>query len=137
MLTPTIPHLPQAPDLASQLPKPIVVTAEEVNYFAAVCDAWASGEYTNEDMQEKYPGMSRSASCDWAIYGYTVQGQLNIESIQIQQTVYADSLRAYIDALLSIITSQVEVSQKTEDAIVKLNEAPAPRLPFWKRILTY
>jgi len=137
MPTPTIPHLPKAPDLASQLPKTIVVTAKEVSYFAEACDAWTSGEYTDAEMQEEYEGISRSAACDWAIYGYTVQGQLNVEGIELQQTAYADSLRAYIEALLSIIHSQVEVSQRTEEAIEQLNKVPDPPPSFFKRLFTY
>jgi len=133
---PTIPRIPTAPNLADQLPPVIVITPKDATYYATACEAWDSGD-TEEEMHASYPGLSRSAACDWAIYGYTVQGQLTAESILAQQATYAEQLRSYIQLLIGIIHTQQQISQDTRKSIEALNQNPPVvskagfTNPFW------
>jgi hypothetical protein len=116
MPAPVVPREPSAPDLASQYPTSIVITKAETEYYTEACDAWESGEYTEDELLVEY-SLSRGAACDWAIYGHTVQGSLDIESIFVQQADYVERLRAHIDALVGIINNQYLLSKQTTAAI--------------------
>ena len=129
---PVIPTEPRAPVLVEQLPPSIVTTAEEVSYWDEACESWQGGEYTDAEMAEEYPGLSMAASCEWAIYGHSVQGHLNLESIFVRQATYAEQMRGYVQTLIQIIESQYDLSQNTQDAIKEANdrEPPPPRKKF-------
>ena len=132
MPEPTIPVEPRAPELGAQLPESIVTTAENVEYWDEVCDAWEGGEYTDAQMQVDYPDLSRAAACEWAIYGHTVQGHFNLESIFVQQATYAEQMRAHVDLLVKIIEGQYQLSLNTQNAIAEANDRdpPPPRQKF-------
>jgi hypothetical protein len=114
------------------MPVSIVTTATEVAYWDEVCDAWSGNEYTIEEMQEDYPGLSRGAACEWAVYGHTVQGHLNLESIFVKQATYAEQMRGYAETLIQIINSQYDLSQNTQEAIREANDRdpPPPKKKF-------
>jgi hypothetical protein len=75
-------------------------------------------------MKALRPCCGQSAACDWAIYGYTVQGQITAESILDQQATYAEQLRSYIDLLLGIIHTQQQISRDTRKSIEAPNQSP-------------
>jgi len=106
---PVIPPEPVAPNLAEQLPESVVITAEEAQYYKDACDAWESNEYEESEILNEY-GLSRSSACDWAIFGYTVQGELTVESIYNQQSSYVEQLRFYIQYLKSTIQNMYDAS---------------------------
>jgi hypothetical protein len=104
--------MPVAPNLAELLPDSIVVTPEDVQIYKEACDAWESNEYSKEEIISQY-GLSRSSACDWAIFGYTVQGEITIESIENQQADYAEKLRHHINFLIETINNLYEVSSRS------------------------
>lgn len=124
MIKPVIPADPTPPDLSNQLSPVVVITAEDVSYYAEACDAWVSDEYNKEEMENKYPGLSRSAACDWAIYGQTVQGNLNLENIFILQATYAQQMREHVKFLREIIDRMYTLSER-----VRVEAAQPPPKP--------
>jgi hypothetical protein len=111
LIAPVIPTDPVAPDLAELLPTSITVTAEESAYYSEVCEEYESGEYNDVDLQSKYL-MSRSAACDWAVEGFTVQGMLTLRDIFTFQSNYAESARIQMKFLREMITAMYEASTR-------------------------
>jgi len=136
MPQPVIPKEPPAPNLADQFPDVLVITKKDVDFYNDACDAWESEDYSTEQMKKDYPGMSRAASCDWAIYGQTIQGQFNLESIFVQQATYAAQLRSHIQVLTEIIESQWSLSVDTQKAMQEANSRPAntKKTTFFQRL---
>ena len=137
MAKPVIPPEPQAPDLASQLPPTITLTPAEVAYYKVVCEAWEDGEYTEEEMADQFPGLSRGAACDWVIKGYTIQGGLTVEDMWNQSAHYAESMRAYVKALKTQINNMYDLSKATQKAMLEVNtkrtESSGGRRWFWQK----
>ena len=137
MIKPSIPAEPTPPKLDDQLGPAVVITAKDVSYFAEACDAWeektedGKAAYTAEEMQNKFPGLSRSASCDWAIYGQTVQGNLNLENIFIQQATYAEQMRAHVKFLRETIEHMYQTSEKVREEASKPIPKPEKRWYHW------
>ena len=119
-----IPTEPQAPILNNQLGPVVVVTAKDAQYYLEACNAWESGEYSDEEMAIEYAGLSRSAACDWAVYGQTVQGNLNLENIFIQQATYAEQMREHVKFLREIINSMHDLSESVRAEATKVPEKP-------------
>ena len=115
MIKPSIPPEPIAPKLADLLSPVIVITAEEAAYYAEICEDYS--QYSAEEMLDRQPGLSQSAACDWAIYGQTVQGNLNLENIFILQATYAEQMRAHTKFLRDMIESMYQLSQTQQDAM--------------------
>lgn len=133
MVKPTIPPEPTPPELASQLGPVIVITAQDAAYYAEACEAWGEREedgsptYSDEEMATLYPSLSRSAACDWAIYGYTVQDNLNLENIFILQADYAERMRAYTEYLRETIERMYNLSEEVREEATK----PIPEPKRW------
>ena len=130
MIKPSIPADPVPPKLNDQLGPAIVITAKDARYFAEACDAWEDKDsdgkpnYSKDEMAKNYPGLSRSDACDWAIYGQTVQGNLNLENIFILQATYAEQMRAHVQYLRETIDRMYQLSEEVRKEATK--EAPTP-----------
>jgi hypothetical protein len=115
----------------------IVITARDVSYLADVCDAWnernkdGDPAYSAEEMQNEYGGVSRSAACDWAIYGQTVQGNLNLENIFILQATYAEQMRAHVKFLREVIDRMYDLSEEVRAEATK--PMPEPEKKWYQR----
>ena len=109
----TLPIIPKV-TLPAPVPKPqvtmpevITLTAQDALFYKQVCDEFTDAgqedAYTLEEIYERYPGMSRESACNWAVYGYTVQGQLMLESQLIKLGLYTEQLRGRISYLEGVI----------------------------------
>ena len=114
---PVIPVKPSPPNLASQLPITIEISAEDAAYFLEACEAWKSGEYTDIDMATDFPGLSRANACDWIIVGNTVQDSITLEDMWNQAIIYMLQLKVHADMLEKTIQNMYEVSQQTQEAL--------------------
>jgi hypothetical protein len=89
------------------MPEVITLTAQDALFYKQVCDEFTDAgqedAYTLEEIYERYPGMSRESACNWAVYGYTVQGQLMLESQLIKLGLYTEQLRGRISYLEGVI----------------------------------
>lgn len=121
---PIIPATIEAPVLA--LPSIIVVTPVEAQYYLDACEAYESvGQEDAEDeeeLQQRYAGLSRSAACEWAIYGFSVQGWLNLESQFNEISTYTKALRARIETLENMLLDQYESAQKQQQVFEDINK---------------
>lgn len=129
MSKPILPMEPKAPQLLGQLPPTITLTRVETDYYAEVCSAWESGDYTPMEMSTLYPGLSRSSACDWAIKGYTIQGSITVEFMWGQVASYIESLRLYNDILKQQIQNMYESGLDTEEAMRGISSEPIPQEP--------
>jgi hypothetical protein len=124
----TIPVLPKiklpapivSPNL--QLPTPLVITPKETSYYAEACEAHSSGFYSEDELSVLYPDLSQANSCDWAIYGFTVQGWFNVESKLALAGSYSQQLRDRITFLEGVIKDYESVSNKQQQAINKIGK---------------
>jgi len=123
-IIPTIPKVAiPAPIERPEILKPqgVTVTAETAAYYAEACEAFRSvgqeDSYDLDEVQLQYPGLTRSNSCEWSIYGLTVQGQLTFESQLNVLANYADNLRARIVYLESIIADIQAAATKQQEAV--------------------
>lgn len=111
---PAIPAEPVAPALSN--PPIIVLTAEDARYYADVCQRY---EDPAEDAQDvlSSTGLSRAAACRWAIYGFTVQGEISEEDNLNRMAAYAEAMRAYAEQLRGMIWNLWNAVEATrEDA---------------------
>lgn len=103
------------------LPPVVVITATEAAYYAEACIAFKSiGEEDAHDLDEVtflYPGLTEASACDWAIYGFTVQGWLNFESELNRIANYNDKLRFQIEYLKKIIKGIEDIIAEDEGKI--------------------
>lgn len=106
---PAIPAEPSAPRLESLVV--VVVTARDAEYYAEICDRYADPEEHGEDIIAE-TGLSRSAACDWAIYGHTVQDEITLEDQLNQMADYAEKMRNYADFLRQTIENLYEANQR-------------------------
>lgn len=102
---PALPAEPAAPSLAS--PTVIVITSEDAEYYSEVCDRYQAGDSNEQDIAAE-TGLTRGASCDWAIYGHTVQDEITFEDTLNQMADYAERLRAYARFLRQTIVNLTE-----------------------------
>lgn len=81
----------------------IVLTPADAQYYADVCDDYRTG---NNDT-----GLSQNAACEWAIYGFTVQGEIAQEENLHRMADYIERLRDYTRVLRDMITELYQASQ--------------------------
>ena len=84
----------------------MALTANEVSYYAQVCDEYEAAS-PGEDIEGR-TGLSRSAACDWAIFGYTVQGSFENELTVNRVVLYVRMLERHIDYLMRVIRALTE-----------------------------
>lgn len=128
----TIPTLPKAvvptepPPPALKLPPVLVMTREEALYYADACDEFNPDDpddaYTPEELRVKYPGLTKENACDWAIYGFTVQDWLTVESEMAKIAGYVEQLRAQIRFMRRLMDERQEVIDKQLESIQKISQ---------------
>ena len=79
-----------------QLGPVIDVTPEVAEYYRQVCNAWESGQYTQEEMAVEFPGLTQADACEWSIRGFTIDHWLNLEITIQQLKQYTQNLRDQI-----------------------------------------
>lgn len=117
---PPIPPAPVPPELESQIPPTLTLTAKEVAYYHEACEAWESGEYVELDLINQY-GLSQTDACKWAVFGYTVQGEITWEEILNQMAAYAERMRGDRAALVQLIENMYQVSLETQEAVKRID----------------
>jgi hypothetical protein len=121
---PIIPAAIAGPPL--RLPEVVVVTTTEALYYNDACLAFKSIGFEGEDdlqgVLEQYPGLTQSAACEWAIYGFTVQGWLSLESQINEIGAYTRSLRARIAVLEGMLNDQYDSSKAQKETFERINE---------------
>lgn len=102
----------------------LTITPEVADDWRAACDAYelASQEgYTDEEILTDY-GLSRDAACNWAIKGYTIQGELNQRNTWVLIWSYTEDLRGTIDDLKQIILNMMEQVETQRAAVMEHNK---------------
>lgn len=123
----TIPVIPRtklpAPILSPNLdvPTPLVITALETDYYAEACEAHSDGSYSEDELVAMFPDLTRSNACDWAIYGFTVQGWFNVEAKLALAGSYSQQLRDRIIFLEGIIKDYEAISDKQEEVLREIH----------------
>jgi len=120
----TLPAAVPRPDIT--MPEVITLTAQDAMFYKYVCDefkdAGQEDAYTVEEVYERYPGMTRESACNWAIYGYTVQGWFMLESQLIQLGLYSEQLRNRITYLENVIKELERSADMQQKAVMELND---------------
>ncbi len=102
------------------------MTEKDVLYYNSVCDeyklAGQADQYTEAEVLKRSNGLTRSAACDWAVYGFTVQGWLNLESQISEISTYTQSLRARIELLEGMLQDQYDASIRQREALEAINK---------------
>lgn len=128
----TIPTLPRAviptepSPPALKLPPVLVMTREEALYYVDACDDFKPDDpddvYTQEELWVKYPGLTEENACDWAIYGFTVQDWLSVESGMAEIAGYVEQLRAQIRFMARLMEERQDVMDKQLESIQKISQ---------------
>jgi hypothetical protein len=107
-----------------RLPEVVVVTTAEALYFNDACLAFKAigSEDDRLGVLDDYPGLTQSAACEWAIYGFTVQGWLSLESQINEIGAYTRSLRARIALLEGMLNDQYDSSKAQKETFERINE---------------
>ena len=125
-LPPVIKLDPPSPP-TSTLPPVLVTTAEDVAYYIEACDAFSDIDDDDPDamaeLQQDYPGLSRSSACDWAVYGFTVQGWLNFEAYMAELASYVEQLRAHIDYQNRVMEERQKIVTERDEALVDMQSS--------------
>ncbi len=107
------------------IPPVITLTPDDALYYQKACDDYGmigqEDGYTLSEINNLYPGLDRSAACNWAIYGFTVQGWLTFESQLNRLGVYTEQLRNRISYLESMIKELEQNAKVQQDAILENN----------------
>lgn len=118
------PDSPPAPLLT--LPPVLVMTGEEAQFYGNACqefkDAGKEDAYSEDELKERYPGLSRANACDWAIYGFTVQDWLTVESQMAEIATYVEQLRAQINFLTGMMDERQAIMDEQIKAIQNVNK---------------
>ncbi|WP_089937710.1 hypothetical protein [Candidatus Entotheonella palauensis] len=108
---PVIPREPTPPKL--ELPNVIVMTPGDASYFAEACDDFSSVDSSDrtkmDEVKQQYPGLEREDACRWAIYGFTVQDWLTVETQMAEIASYVEQLRAQIRFLYELMQARQQV----------------------------
>ena len=132
---PPIPVAPHPPEIVDLLPPSTVITADEVSYYLEACNAWKSvgteGGPLTDEVAEDYPGLTQGDACEWAVFGYTVQGSITWDEIINQMANYAELMRNDRITLIQIIENMYDVSLETSQAIKELN---TPKQGLWGKL---
>ena len=98
------------------------MTREEALFYAGACDDFNPSDsddaYSGDELHIKYPGLSKSNACDWAIYGFTVQDWLTVESQMTGIASYVEQLRSQISFLVNLIGER----QKSNGSAAQINK---------------
>jgi hypothetical protein len=109
--SPVIPDAPTAPiNLHELLPPPVVASRKTTTYWNDVCDRYQDPEESPAEIMEETQ-LSRSAACDWAIYGFTTQGGLTLREIFNLMAGHEERNRAHIRFLERLIESLYQVTR--------------------------
>jgi hypothetical protein len=129
----SIPALPPVITLAppsppnSTLPPVLVTTADDVAYYIEACDAFSDVDDDDSGavarLQQDYPGLSRSSACDWAVYGFTVQGWLNFEAYMSELAGYVEQLRAHIDYQNRMMEERQKIVAERDKALIDMQSS--------------
>lgn len=102
-----------------------MISQKEVNYYNEACDAFRSigqkDQYSIDEVTRNFPELTLSSACDWAIYGFTVQGWLNLENQIGEVSTYTQSLRARIQLLEGMLRDQYTASLRQKEALEAIN----------------
>lgn len=97
------------------------MTREEAEFYINACDDFnpvdPNDAYTEQELLKKYPGLSRANACDWAIYGFTVQDWLTVESQMAEIASYVEKLRSHITFLVELMKQRQQVMDKQLDTV--------------------
>ncbi len=108
------------------MPEVITLTAQDASYYRYVCDefkdAGRDDAYTLDEVYERYPGMTQESTCNWAIYGYTVQGQFMLESQLIKLGLYTEQLRNRIQYLEGVIKELENAGNLQQQAFLEQDD---------------
>lgn len=128
----TVPLLPKVtlpapiPQPSITMPEVITLTAQDASYYRYVCDefkdAGRDDAYTLDEVYERYPGMTQESACNWAIYGYTVQGQFMLESQLIKLGLYTEQLRNRIQYLEGVIKELENAGNLQQQAFLEQDD---------------
>lgn len=104
----------------------LVMTREEALYYAEACDDFNPDDpgdaYTPEELRLKYPGLSEENACDWAVYGFTVQDWLTVESGMAEIAGYVEQLRAQIRFMRQLMNERQAVMDKQLETIQQVSQ---------------
>ena len=133
----TIPTLPRSVTLNEPSPPVldppdvIVMTPQDAEKYLEACneygDAGREDAYTLEEVKSRYPGLTREAACNWAIYGFTVQDWLTFETQMAQVAEYVVQLRAHLHFLNALIKERQDVIEQHSEALKKIGTVSRDR----------
>ena len=106
----------QAPTLT--LPPVMVINSNEASYFLEACEDFSKAgqpdEYSLKELKIKYVGLNQDDACNFNIYGFTLQGWLNLETQMAKVAGYVDKLRSQIDYLEKTIQERQKIITQRE-----------------------
>jgi hypothetical protein len=121
---PIIPAAIAGPPL--KLPEVVVVTTADAHNYIDACLAFKAvgkpDQDTLKEVEEEYPGLSQSSACNWAIYGFTVQGWLSLESQINEIGAYTRSLRARVAVLEGMLNDQYDSAQAQKETFERIHD---------------
>lgn len=125
----SVPSFPKAitlpePELAPfYQPNTLVITPKEVQFYQDICDDYADLNGNQDQEQALYTetGLSKSAACDWAIYGFTVQDWLTFESHLVDIARYIEELKAQNRYLRQVLKDRQQLMEQHKAELMKLN----------------
>lgn len=113
---------PSPPTLG--LPPVLVTTFDEVSYWTEACEAFSDVDSRDQaalaEVTEEFPGLTRGDACDWAIYGFTVQGWLTFEAYMAEIASYIEQLRAHIKFQSQLMDERQKIISTRDEALGKL-----------------
>lgn len=86
----------------------MVITAKDAQYYQEACEAFSEAP---EEAKEVYVGLSYQSSCNWAIYGFSVDGWLNLQ----QDLILIDNYVERLEDQRDFYKSQLENRYKALD----------------------
>lgn len=96
-----------------------MLTAEDARYYLDVCRRYQPPLPEDPETIKAETGLSEANACNWAVYGFTVQGEITQENNLNTMAGYIEKLRAYAQTLRETIHNLYEASQRAnsfEDA---------------------
>lgn len=119
---PTILEAPSLPPL--KLDPVIVLTPQDAQYYQEACESLTEASVSDSEKTSNeavgyiggevgYLGLDIDSACNWAVYGYTVQGWLNLEQQLLIIRSYVKEVESqrkfYQDQLLNQYQSMKEL----------------------------
>ena len=87
------------------------------------CDAWEDPTSDEDEMAKQFPGLSRGAACNWAIYGLTTQDWYTLEWTFSVLAKYIEDLRNIIDTQTDLAEKRYEIIKAAHQAIEEAHKA--------------